>query len=274
MEMDRLRYSKSGLGKVSRPQLAAVLRASTGTITPEMAAKALSIPQVDAAKLLARWATQGWLQRLQRGLYIAVPLESERTDSAPEDPWVVAAAAFGPCFVSGWSAAEHWDLTEQIFRTLSISTSRRVRNREPMLGGTTFHLRTVPQSSFFGLTGIWRGRSRVQVSDASRTIVDLLADPSLGGGLRSSVDMFRVYLRSKELRNVSQIVSYAKTLGVGAVFKRLGYLLEQIAPEEQAAIAECAVSMTQGYAKLDPTLPVAQLVTGWRLWLPEHWTPQ
>lgn len=273
-EIRRSKYTKSGLGKASRPQLAAVLRASTGTITPTIAAKTLSIPQVDAAKLLSRWATQGWLQRVRRGLYIAVPLESERVDSAPEDPWVIAAAAFAPCFVSGWSAAEHFGLTEQIFRTLSISTARRLRNRSPTLGGTTFRLRTVPRRAFFGLTTVWRGRTRVQVSDASRTVVDLLADPSLGGGLRSSVDIFRAYLRSTELRNVPQIVAYAKTLGVGAVFKRLGYLLEELAPDEQAAIAACAKSITQGYAKLDPALPPARLATRWRLWLPEGWTPQ
>lgn len=273
-ELDRSKYSKSGLGKASRPRLAAVLRAATGAITPEIAAKTLSIPQVDSAKLLSRWAAQGWLQRVRRGLYIPVPLESERIDSTPADPWVIAAAAFAPCFVSGWSAAEHLGLTEQIFRAVSISTARRLRNREPTLGGTTFRLRTVPRRAFFGLATVWRGRTRVQVSDASRTIVDLLAEPSLGGGLRSSVDIFQSYLRSTELRDVPQIIGYAKTLGVGAVFKRLGYLLEQLAPDESAAIAECANSITQGYSKLDPALPPARLVTAWRLWLPEGWTLQ
>ena len=117
-------------------------------------------------------------------------------------------------------------------------------------------------------------RTRVQVSDASRTVVDLLADPSLGGGLRSSVDILQAYLASSKFRNVPQVVAYAKTLGIGAVFKRLGYLLEQVAPDEQAAIAACAASMTQGYAKLDPAIPPARLATRWRLWLPEGWTLQ
>jgi predicted transcriptional regulator of viral defense system len=238
-----------------------------------MAAKTLSISRVNAAKLLSRWAAQGWLQRMRKGLYIAVPLESERIDSAPEDPWVIAAAGFAPCFVSGWSAAHHWELTEQIFRTLSVSTLRRVRNRNPIMGGTEFRVRTVPQSAFFGLTTVWRNRAPVKVSDASRTIVDLLADPSLGGGLRSSIDILRTYLASKELRHVAKLVNYAKTLGVGAVFKRLGYLLEQLAPDEQAAIAACAAAMTQGYARLDPALPPAKLVTAWRLWLPHDWHP-
>lgn len=68
-----------------------------------------------------------------------------------------------------------------------------------------------------------------------------------------------------------QSMSYAKTLGVGAVFKRLGFLLARYAPEEQEAIKQCARSLTQGYTQLDPALPARKFVTAWRLSLPEGW---
>jgi predicted transcriptional regulator of viral defense system len=200
-----------------------------------------------------------------------VPLESERADSSPEDSWVIAEAAFAPCFISGWSAAEHWGLTEQVFRTVLVSTGRRPRNRQPKLGGIGFRLRTVSKKEFFGLKTIWRGRAQVKVSDPSRTIIDLMVAPSLGGGLRSSIDMLQSYLSSKEYRNIGQLLSYAETLGVGSVFKRLGYLLECYAPEESQAIARCAKSLTKGNSKLDPAQPAKKLATAWRLWLPEGW---
>lgn len=275
MEKQRSQYTESGLsglGRASRAQLAAVLRQSAGTVTPAMVEETLAIPRIKAAKLLARWAEQGWLQRVRQGIYVAVPLESERADSPPEDSWVIAEAAFAPCYISGWSAAEHWGLTEQVFRTVLISTTRRVRNREPRMGGIGFRLRTVSKKAFFGLKTVWRGRTRVSVSDPSRTIIDLMFDPSLGGGLRSVVDMLQNYLASKEYRDVAQLVAYAETLGVGAVFKRLGYLLAKFAPEEDAAIARCAKSLTTGNAKLEPALPAKKLVTAWRLWLPEGWS--
>lgn len=274
MEQKRSQYTYlplSGIGKTSRAQLAAVLRKSAGIVTPAMAAEALSVSRVVAAKLLSRWAAQGWLQRVRRGIYVPVPLESERADSFPEDSWVIAEAAFAPCFISGWSAAEHWGLTEQVFRTVLVSTTRRFRNREPKMGGISFRLRTVSEKEFFGLKIIWRGRTRVKVSDPSRTIVDLLSDPSLGGGLRSSADMLQNYLVSKEHRDVRQLLSYAETLGIGAVFKRLGYLLARFAPDEREAIARCAKSLTKGNAKLDPALPARKLATAWRLWLPKGW---
>ena len=274
MEKKRSKYSDpvlSGIGKASRAQLAAILRKSTGTVTPAMTAEVLSVSRVDAAKLLARWAAQGWLQRMRRGIYVSVPLESERVDSSPEDAWVLAEAAFAPCFICGWSAAEHWGLTEQVFRTVLVSTTRRIRHRKPTMGGIGFRLRTVSEKQFFGLKTLWRGRTQVRVSDPSRTMVDLLSDPSLGGGLRSCVDMLQNYLASKEYRNIEQLLSYAETLGVGAVFKRLGYLLARYAPGERDAIARCANALTQGNAKLDPALPAKKLVTAWRLWLPEGW---
>lgn len=274
MEKERSQYTEStlsGLGKASRAQLAAVLRQSAGTVTPSVAGEVLALPRNDAAKLLARWAAQGWLQRVRRGIYIPVALESARADAPPEDAWVIAEAAFAPCYISGWSAAEHWGLTEQMFRTVQVSTTRRLRNREPRMGGITFRVRTVSKLTFFGLKTVWRGRTRVSVSDPSRTIIDLLSDPLLGGGLRSSVDMLQNYLASKEYRDVVQLLAYAETLGVGAVFKRLGYLLTMFAPEERAAIARCAKSLTAGNSKLDPALPANKLVTAWRLWLPEGW---
>jgi predicted transcriptional regulator of viral defense system len=209
---------------------------------------------------------------VQRGIYVPVPLESERADSSPEDAWVIAEAAFAPCFISGWSAAEHWGLTEQVFRTVLVSTTRRPRNRQTKLGGIGFRLRTVSESDFFGLKTVWRGRAQVKVSDASRTIIDLMADPSLGGGLRSSADMLQSYLASKEHRNVGQLLAYAESLGVGAVFKRLGYLLARFAPEEGEAIARCRASLTKGNARLDPALPARTLATAWRLWLPAGWS--
>ena len=274
MELDRSIYSSQSLGGLrgsSRNQLAKVLRASGETITPATAAKALDQPSIDAARLLARWAKQGWLQRVRRGIYVAVPIESERADSAPEDAWVIAEAAFSPCFISGWSAAEHWSLTEQVFRSVCVSTARKPRTRKQKLGGTEFVLRTVPQTQFFGLKTVWRGRTRVQVTDPSRTIVDLFSDPSLGGGLRSSMDMLENYLRAKDQADLKLVLKYADQLGNRAVFKRLGFLLQRIAPEQKGIIKECAERLSAGYTKLDPQLASARLATEWRLWLPAGW---
>ena len=89
-----------------------MLRQSKGTVSPALAAIALSLSSTEAAKLLSRWTAQGWMQRVKRGIYVPVALESETSSAAPDDSWVIAEAAFSPCYLCGWSAAEHWGLTE------------------------------------------------------------------------------------------------------------------------------------------------------------------
>ncbi|WP_162264465.1 hypothetical protein [Thiobacillus denitrificans] len=82
--------------------------------------------------------------------------------------------------------------------------------------------------------------------------------------------MLANYLRS-ETKNLDLLIDYADRLGNGAVFKRLGFLLERNAPDQRATIEKCAQRLTQGNARLDPKLAAERLVSRWRLWVPENW---
>jgi predicted transcriptional regulator of viral defense system len=261
---------KLGLGKLERERLTKLLRNTKGTIMVKDAACILSTTQSKAAKMLARWAKKGWLLRVQRGLYVPVPLESVTADIAIEDPWVIAARLFAPCYIGGWSAAEYWDLTEQLYRTTLVVTARVIRKRNTVISGTNFLLRTIAEEKIFGTKNVWRGQAKVLVSDPSRTIIDIIYDPQLGGGLRPIIDMLNNYLNSNR-KQVDLLMEYARRLNNGAVFKRLGFLLEQYAPQEKEAINFCTSSMTKGNALLDPSLEKYQLVSRWRLWLPKSW---
>lgn len=260
----------SGLGKLDRERLSAIIRGTKGTITNAQAAQITGLGQADASKLLARWCKKGWLSRVARGLYVPVPLEAERVDLPLDDPWLVAVTLYSPCYIGGWSAAQYWDLTEQIFRTTVVMSATRPRNRKPTLKGAAFWISTVAHEKMFGLKTVWRGAVKVSVSDPSRTILDMLSEPQLGGGIRSVKDMFKNYLDS-EAKNLGDLLDYAERLGNGAVFKRLGFLLEIIAPHEDDAIQRCLRHMTKGCALIDPKLPAEALVTRWRLWVPHDW---
>ena len=260
-----------GLGKEDRKRLSAVLRETKGTISVREAAGILKVPPLDAAKLLSRWANKGWLSRVRRGLYIQVPLESRTVDIPLEDPWMIADRLFSPCYIGGFSAAEYWGFTEQIFRTVMVMTTRQVRDRTPGIKGTNFLLHTILEKARFGTKPVWRGQVKVSVSDPERTILDMLDNPKSGGGIRSTADMFANYLKS-EGKNLELLISYAKRLGNGAVLKRLGFLLERLAPDQKTAIEECRAMLTKGNAKLDPALKAERLITRWRLWVPESYS--
>jgi predicted transcriptional regulator of viral defense system len=270
MRLESTMGNLAGLGKVDRERIASVIRGTKGTVSVREAAEILGVSPTDAGKMLARWTKKGWFSRVKRGLYIPVPLESQTADVPIEDPWLIAERLYSPCYIGGWSAAEHWDLTEQIFRTVVVMTTQKPRERTLTIKGTKFMLRTVSDKAMFGLKSVWRGRLKIFVSDPTRTIVDMLDDPRLGGGIRSTVDVLSNYLRSED-KNLELLIEYAERLGNGAVFKRLGFLLERSTLEEINSINKCRTNLTTGNAKLDPQLSADKLITRWRLWVPEGW---
>ena len=255
-----------GLRRASRERLSKILRQAKGSISPADASRALNVEQPEAARLLSRWSSRGWLTRVRRGLYVPVPLESPTADLPLDDAWIVADRLFAPCYIGGWTAAAHWGLTEQLFRSTLVVTIRRPRARRVEARGTVFVIRTVASTAMFGLKPIWRDKVEVNVSDPTRTILDLLDTPALGGGITSVLDMLKSYF-SSAYRNPKLLIQYADQLGNKAVFKRLGFLAATYLPNEAELVAECRKRLSAGNAKLDPKLPADRLVTAWRLWV-------
>jgi predicted transcriptional regulator of viral defense system len=185
-----------------------------------------------------------------------------------EDPWVVASQIFAPCYIGGWSAAEHWDFTEQIYNSIAVMTTKQQRKKEQVIKNTRFVLRTLSKERFFGTKGVWKGSIKVEVSDPTKTIVDMLDDPAVGGGVRPVTDMLLSYFESEHL-NEEKLLEYSLRMKNGAIFKRLGFILEQNIPEKRKLLESCKKSLSKGTAKIDPNLKCSRLVTRWKLWVPE-----
>ena len=253
----------------ARARLSAVLQTAKDLVTIEDTMRALATDRSASAKLLSRWQRQGWLKRVGPGVYAPIPLDALTTDQVLKDPWVVVPALFAPGYVGGWTAAEHWDLTEQLFRSIFVFTTRSFRKKELTVQGASFTLTRISQDALFGTKSLWRGQARVPIADKHRTIVDMLADPATGGGIRHVSLCLQGYLRDPEA-SADTLVRYAERLGNGAVFKRLGFLISK-QPGSESLAQSCRELLTQGNAKLDPALPCRRLVKAWRLWIPTTW---
>lgn len=252
-----------------RMQLSQVLQNAGELISVEAVTSALQIDRRKATKLMARWGKQGWVRRLRRGLYAPVPLTSLGQSQVLDDPWLPVPSLFGPAYVGGWTAAEHWGLTDQIFRSVCVLTTRPVRGKEKNIQGVDFFLKRVSRSAMFGTKPLWRGKIKVDISNPSKTIVDMLDDPAVGGGIRHVDDCLDKYLRDKN-GSPDDLLDAAERLGNGAVFKRLGFLAERRGGPEKL-IVRCRTRLTAGNAKLDPAVPSRRLVKRWRLWIPASW---
>jgi predicted transcriptional regulator of viral defense system len=254
----------------SRARLAAVLRAAKDVVSLDLVASTLNVDRTFAAKVLSRWREQGWLRRVGRGLYVPVPLDLAGSVQVVEDPWVLVPTLFGSkSYIGGWTAAHHWELTEQLFTETVVFTTRRVTQKRVNAQGVTFLLHHISEKKLFGEKAVWRGTTRVSVSDPARTLVDMLALPEVGGGIDHVADCVATYLKSASA-NRTLLVKCADRLGNGAVFKRLGFLADTFI-HDQALATACRERLTQGYAQLDPSLSAPRLITAWRLWVPQRW---
>jgi len=259
----------ASLSHSGRSRLAAVINAAGDVLHIDDVEATLHVSRTKAAKLLSRWAEQGWLRRVGPGAYVHVQLALHESEQVIEDPWVLVPALFDPAYIGGRTAAEHWDLTEQIFRDIVVFTARPVRQKTIDAQGTVFSLKHIREELIFGTKTLWRGQSRVQVSDIHRTIIDMLHDPASGGGIQHIADCFNQYMQRNDT-DPRLLIEYAERLGNGAVFKRLGFLAERL-PHGDSLVDAAKLSLTKGYAKLDPALDCSRFIRRWGLRVPRTW---
>ena len=253
-----------------RRRLAAVLRRARDIVCIADAERALDVSRSDAAKLLSRWAGQGWLRRVGPGAYAPVGLDSLTSELVLEDPWVLVPVLFGPAYIGGRTAAEYWDLTEQLFRDIVVMTARPVRAKTQRRHGADFSLKHIRKDMIFGTKTVWRGSTQIAISDVHRTILDMLNDAEVGAGIQHVSDCLAVYF-NREDRNLDELLAHAERLNNGAVFKRLGYLAERAGCGTPPFIDACRERLSHGNARLDPGLPCRRLISRWRLLVPESW---
>jgi predicted transcriptional regulator of viral defense system len=270
----------AGIGKLSRHRLSEVLRQAKGRcITAKAIAVFLNVSTARARTFLSSWAKNGWLRRIRQGVYLPVDITAKSPDQAFVDPWIVANELFSPCYIGGWSAAQHWDFTEQIFESTLIMTQRHINGKKQSAGGLHFLIKKLGPERMFGLKTVWKEQIKVQVSDPHKTIIDMLDDPSLGGGIRSTIDFLQKYLSSSYFDSIT-LLEYALNMNNKAIFKRLGFILSKLDLHATELIEYCKQNISQGNSQLDPSSKGHRLVKKWRLWIPEgfetqmNWTDQ
>ncbi len=250
----------AGIGHRNRSYVDKIHRAFAKPFSVSDAARELHLDRTRARKLLAHLASRGWLSRVRRDSYSPVPLGASSPSEWRADSWVVAAMTFEPAYIGGWTALEYWHLTDQLFRDIVIITCRRIRARAVQIQGTRFRLKVISPKKKFGTKAVWRGPIRVEISDPSRTIVDILDDPRIGGGIRHVAEVLVAYFES-EHRDEEILLNYVERLGNRAVYKRLGYLAETLGISIPRTIQLCREKLSAGLSVLDPSVRAPSRIT-------------
>jgi predicted transcriptional regulator of viral defense system len=192
----------------------------------------------------------GWVAPVRKGLFFLPPLEAS-AQTTIDDPWVLASYAFAPCYIGGWTAAEHWGLTEQIFRSTLVVTAGSARTTSVTLLGSEFRTVRASKARVSSVPPIWRGAVRVAVSDRERTLADGLSNPDWVGGVRHLTEMLATYKRSENW-NPAKLLTALAAHPKGAAYKRLGYLVEKALGGDEAIINEAFAHKSSGVIALDP----------------------
>lgn len=240
------------------------LRRTTFTVADVHSITGLS--PAASRNLVHKAQQRGLVTRLKPGLYNLVPFELGRATEHVDNPYLIAREIAGaaPYFLSHGTAFELHRMVTQPNFTVYVSCMRRVRPQK--VGGYDFRFIHIAAEQEFGVIKHWIDKERfVMISDMERTIIDGLRHPAFVGGI---TEVAKGLWMKRDILKMEQLVDYAKRLGIGAVVRRLGYLLEHYGLADASVLEPLHGMLTATYQRLDPLLPAeGAFLSRWRLQL-------
>jgi len=228
--------------------------------------KILHSDEASSRNFVRKLVNRGVATRLKPGLFILVPFELGKETEYMGSPFVVAREIMGEkdYFLSHATAMEiHGGITQP---QLVVYVTALKPHRSVTVLGIEFRFIHSQEKYFFGISDHWvTKQEKIKVSDLERTIIDGLKQPEYCGGLTEVAKC--LWMRHQDV-NINRIISYAIKIGVGAVIRRLGFLLElyKIGTSEDWEILSS--HLTETYVRLDPFLSSeGKFMRRWRLQL-------
>jgi len=205
--------------------------------------------------VLSRLEKNGWIERIEKGKYIVIPLGAEKGKYTLHE-FVLGSYLVDPCIISYWSALNYYGFTEQIPRTVFIQTTSRRKHQEVTIFGTPYKIIKVKEEKIFGIEKAWFEETKINLTNREKTIIDCLDKPQYAGGI---IEVAKA-LRTEEY-DKKTLVKYAKKINNTGVIRRLGYICDFL----QIPIHLPDIK-TRNYLKLDPMLPKTnELNAKWNL---------
>lgn len=226
--------------------------------------KILNMSTTSAASFVRKLVTRGIATRLKPGLFILVPFELGKTREFLGEPLIVAreiVAGKGYYLSHGTAMEIHQMVTQP--RLVTYTSVVKPRRTVRVLGAEFQFIHT-PKKYFFGMTNHWATKeSTVKVSDLEKTVIDGLRQPEYCGGLTEIAK--GLWMRRKDM-NPHRLISYAKQTDVGAVIRRLGFLMELYQMGNTKNLEALQKTLTETYVPLDSLLPAqGKFLRRWRL---------
>jgi len=226
----------------------------------------LGLNDANARNFVRKLVDRGVVTRLKPGLFILVPFELGKETEYAGNPLVLARELVNSndYYLSHGTAMEIHGMVTQPQFVIHVTTPKKMRTIHVM--GTEFRFIPCKSEWFFGLIHHWvTKQEKVVVSDLERTAIDGLRQPKHCGGVSEVAK--GIWMR-REAIHVNRLIEYALKIDVGAVIRRLGYIMELYEIGSQADRKILLNHLTSTYVRLDPVLPAeGKFIRRWRLQL-------
>lgn len=217
-----------------------------------------------ARSFVRKLVQRGIATRVKPGLYVLVPSELGREKTYLGNPYVLGREIIYPhdYYVSHGSAMEIHRMTTH--PQLAVTVSTPVLRRPLWVLGTEYRFVRWRPDRAFGIESVWvTKQDAVRVSNIERTVVDGLEKPRYCGGV---VEVAAGLWRRRGDIDLRRLSAYAVELGVAAVCKRLGFMLELLEMGDPVVLDPLRKRSGGPYVLLDPLLPAdGSYLARWRV---------
>lgn len=215
------------------------------TFTFERALKLTGLSRESLKKLIYRLEKWGWLERIEKGKYMVIPLGAEKGKYTLNE-FVIGSMLVDPYAISYWSALHFYGMTEQIPNVVFLQTTARKKHQRQNIFGVEYRIVRLKKEKIFGIRKEWIEDTQINITDREKTIIDCLDKPRHCGGI---VEVAKALKRNERL-DTDRLVEYGNLIANSGVIRRLGYLCDIL--KINLALPEI---VTRNYLYLDPTMP-------------------
>jgi len=204
--------------------------------------------RLGARKMASSLERKRWLERLGKGVYLVLSLNAGRKPEWTEDGYYIASKMAKEYYIGFYNMLNHYGWTEQIPMKIIVAVHKPLKSRKIL--GVDYEFVSLGKGKFFGIEKRRIGTHEILVSDKEKTLVDALDHPEYCGGIE---EVAKCVFNAKTDVDWKKVIEYAGKLGNGAVFKRLGYIAEEMELGfEKDVIGALREGVTKGYSSLYP----------------------
>ena len=217
------------------------------------ACRILDQPPRPVADVLYQLRRKRRVVEVRKGQYLLAPARTGVEGGWSESMYtVIGSIVDAPYYVGFWSAMNYWGFSEQVPRIVHVVVPARRRGFE--FQGQRVQFVVMKRDRIFGAVSQSAGSVSFLVSDPERTVLDGLLRPRYCGGIPG---VARALAAARSTLDWEKMGRYARQLGVEAVERRLGYLLDLL--DVRVPLRSRLRRPFRGFRWLDPSSPPDRL---------------